>query len=121
MQIKRLRFLSFLILFSACSHTSSERLRSNLSKWHNTDVDSLVRAWGAPSQSYPLKEGGQVLTYQNQQLSTRVYLYRQHDSFSDSFLCKINFSTDASGNKVVSSSYIGEVSACLELIPSDNP
>lgn len=79
MKIFKLCIVSALICFvSACATTAKyERV---LNSWLGADSDRLVSAWGPPTSSYDLSNGGKVLEYVwqgNMQLGGYTYTVPQ--------------------------------------------
>jgi hypothetical protein len=78
--------------------------------WTYAHADELVRAWGAPTSTYPVSNGGHLLTYaysNTDVYSTPVTVRRNQYSgdikvhgrnvYSTNESCRVQFETDASG------------------------
>ncbi|MFW7378617.1 MAG: hypothetical protein ACOH5I_07420 [Oligoflexus sp.] len=116
--MKSLILLSLIIasaFLSGCSHTNSSRLDAILASWQDKDPDLLVKTWGAPVSTYTLREGGLVLTYQHNRMSSRLSFYRYPENFADSYICKVSFYTDAKQQSITNGNYQGDASTCLEI------
>lgn len=81
--------------------------------WVGRDADELATAWGAPSGSYTLKDGGKILSYEHYTIvSTGASLYPNTESRS----CRIDIAVDAQ-NRIQKASWRGRADQCAQLLP----
>lgn len=60
--------LALALMFTACGGKAPKTYQSMLNTWEGEHVDKLVIAWGPPTNSFPLTDGGKVLEYTRQRV-----------------------------------------------------
>ena len=66
--ITALGFFGFAMLLGACATTGN--YEKVLDTWRYAHADELVRAWGAPTSTYTMSDGGRVLMYDKRYTTT---------------------------------------------------
>lgn len=94
-----LALVALATIFSSCATTS--KYEAILNTWMGSDVNSLITAWGAPSNQYTMPNGNIMYTWLwvDNSLVTSTYFPRLKLTLTDNVTlwCKTTFITDANG------------------------